>query len=858
MDNLETKKALPLTTEITYPHHLMYNGHNQKGPSNILNLKPRVAGKFIYIGEEKFFIKGVSYGAFRPDEFGYEYQDKERLEKDFRQMCQNGINTVRIPHTSPPRHLLDIAEKHGLKVMIGLSAEQYVGYLIDTEKKIDLFSIIREKLEACKNHSALLCISIGNEIPSSLVRWIGKRKIEKYLKSIYNFVKDEIPDAIVTYVNYPTTEYLDLSFLDILSFNVYLESKDKLEPYLYRLQNLAGNRPLLMGEIGLDSMRNGLSHQAESLSWQIDSVFQSGCVGLIIFSWTDEWYRGEEEVYDWAFGLTNRERDPKPALIAVKDAFERNPFSQTSEWPLVSVVVCVYNGCSTIKECLEGIQKLNYPFFEVIVVDDGSTDGTHELVSEFDVRLIRTPNNGLSAARNLGMRSSKGEIVAYIDSDAYPDQDWLNYLVQEFNNSDFAAIGGPNISPENLGFKASCVNYAPGSPTHVLYGDRIAEHIPGCNMAFRKSALQNIGGFDPLFRIAGDDVDVCWRLQEMGENIGFSPSALVWHHRRKTISSYWRQQYFYGKAEAFLEKKWPKKYNEFGHRTWQGKIYGDGMAFFDSLSHKRIYGGIWGTAPFQSIYEVGQIHILSFCLMPEWYLLCAFCFTLSLFGFIWPSLFLFAVVGLILCALPLTVILPPILKINTTPLNIRNRIKKFAFHSTVLFLFTIQPIARLLGRISSDLTPWRRHGTTHFSQGLNRRFSVWTESWLSPEVRLETLEKDLEEINPSVFRGGDFDRWDIGIKGGAFGGVKLLMASEDHPKGSQYLRYRLTPYLSKFSKYSLAVTTSLVVFSSLDGGFGSAVLFLSLLLVLTGRIYWDINTASGCCSAAIKKQKHAE
>ncbi|WP_114751796.1 glycosyltransferase [Pleomorphovibrio marinus] len=858
MDKFKTEEKLPLITKNSYPHQQIAIDHNQRKSTTISNLKPRVAGKFIFIGEEKFYIKGVSYGAFRPDEIGNEYQDKKRIEKDFKQMCQNGINTVRIPHTSPPRHLLDIAAKHGLKVMIGLSAEQYVGYLIDTDKKIDLFSIIREKLEACKNHSALLCISIGNEIPASMVRWIGKRKVEKYLKSIYNFVKREIPESIVTYVNYPTTEYLDLSFLDILSFNVYLESKDKLEPYLYRLQNLAGNRPLLMGEIGLDSMRNGLYNQAESLNWQIDTVFDSGCLGLIIFSWTDEWYRGEEEVSDWAFGLTTREREPKPSLIAVKDAFERNPFQKTSNWPLVSVIVCVYNGYSTIRECLMGIEKLNYPSYEVIVVDDGSTDNTHELVSAFDVRLIRTSNNGLSHARNLGLRSSKGEIIAYIDSDAYPDQDWLSYLVQEFKNSDFAAIGGPNVSPGNLGFKASCVNYGPGSPTHVLYDDRTAEHIPGCNMAFKKSSLEKIGGFDPLFRIAGDDVDICWRFQEIGEKIGFSPSALVWHHRRKTISSYWKQQYFYGKAEAFLEKKWPKKYNEFGHRTWQGKIYGDGMAFFDSLSHKRIYGGIWGTAPFQSVYEIAQNHMFSFCLMPEWYLLIAFCFTLSLFGFIWPSLFLFAIVGLILCAIPMTVIIPPILKINTTPHDIGNRIKKFAFHSTVLFLFTIQPLARLLGRISSDLTPWRRYGATYFSQGLNRKFSVWTESWLSPEVRLEALEKDLEEINPSIMRGGDFDRWDIGVKGGAFGGIKLLMASEDHPKGNQYLRYRLTPYVSKFSIYSLAVAFSLVVFSSLDGGLSAAILFLSLLLILVGRIYWDICTASGCCAAAIKKQKHAK
>jgi hypothetical protein len=183
--------------------------------------------------------------------------------------------------------------------------------------------------------------------------------------------------------------------------------------------------------------------------------------------------------------------------------------------------------------------------------------------------------------------------------------------------------------------------------------------------------------------------------------------------------------------------------------------------------------------------------------------------------------------------------------------------KKFVFHGSVLFLFIIQPLARLLGRISSDLTPWRRYGNAYFSGKYIRKFSVWTDAWLSPEVRLEMLEGDLEKINPSVIRGGDFDRWDFGIKGGVFGGVKLLMASEDHPKGNQYLRYKLTPFLSKFSKYCLAVAISLIAFSFLDGGVREALLFLSLLLVLSGRIYWDISTASGCCEVAIKKQEHA-
>src|SRR5207249_5771317 len=83
------------------------------------------------------------------------------------------------------------------------------------------------------------------------------RKVERYLERLYRIVKEEDPDGLVTYVNYPTTEYLRLPFLDFVCFNVYLESQHRFEAYLARLQNIAGDRPLLMSELGLDALRNG-------------------------------------------------------------------------------------------------------------------------------------------------------------------------------------------------------------------------------------------------------------------------------------------------------------------------------------------------------------------------------------------------------------------------------------------------------------------------------------------------------------------------------------------------------------------------------------------------------------------------
>src|SRR5439155_21514058 len=152
-------------------------------------------------------------------------------------------------------------------------------------------------------------------------------------------------------------------------------------------------------------------------------------------------------------------------------------------------------------------------------------------------------------------------------------------LAHGFLTTRHAGMGGPNVAPEGDGMVADCVTDAPGGPNVVLLSDTEAEHIPGCNMAFRKSSLEAVGGFDPQFRIAGDDVDLCWRLQgRFGTHtLRFHPGAIVWHHRRRTVSAYWRQQLQYGRAEAMLERKWPEKYNAVGHLTWNGRLYGKGF-----------------------------------------------------------------------------------------------------------------------------------------------------------------------------------------------------------------------------------------------------------------------------------------
>jgi len=403
----------------------------QKSALNKNQIRPEVRGNFIFIGEEKFYVRGVTYGTFRPNETQELFPEREMVEQDFAGMAENGINSVRT-YMVPPQWLLDIAQRNGLKVMIGIPWEQHITFLDDKKLSKDIIARVSDAVKNCSGHSAILCFSLGNEIPSSIVRWHGAKKIEKFIHKLYTEGKKADPEALFTYVNFPTTEYLQLPFLDIVSFNVYLESQDKLQAYLLRLQNQANERPLLMAEVGLDSLRNGDEKQAEVLRWQIEKIFAAGCVGTFIFAWTDEWYRGGADIEDWDFGLTTRDRKPKPALAAVSAAFKQTPFPDNMVWPKVSVVVCSYNGSSTIRDTMEGLKTLLYPNLEVIVINDGSTDSTPDIVSEYDVKLISTENRGLSNARNTGYQTASGEIVAYIDDDAYPDP---AILIMEFTNN---------------------------------------------------------------------------------------------------------------------------------------------------------------------------------------------------------------------------------------------------------------------------------------------------------------------------------------------------------------------------------------------------------------------------------------
>ena len=490
---------------------------------------------------------------------------------------------------------------------------------------------VRNAARACGNHPAILALSVVNEIPSDIVRYVGRGKIEEFIDELVATAKAEAPDCLVTFANYPTTEYVNPQAVDFVTYNVYLHDENVFRNYLARLQNIAGDKPLMIGEYGIDTYgEHTPESQAAILANQVQAVFDEGLVGTFIFSFTDDWFRHGYQIDNWAFGLTTRDRTPKPAFAAVREVFKRVPQTADVKLPMCSIVICSYNGASTVESCLKSMERLKYPKYEVIFVDDGSTDNTQEILQKFPwVRNIHQKNMGLSHARNVGMNAALGEVVVYTDSDCEADEDWLYYLALSLVRSGHAGMGGPNLIPDEGSWVADCVGVAPGGPTHVMIDDRQAEHVPGCNMAFYRAILKQVNGFDSQFRKAGDDVDVIWRVQNTGASIGFSPSAQVWHYRRNTVKAYLKQQRGYGEAEALLKYKHPDHFNSLGASHWRGKIYG-GDQIGVKLGGDVIYHGVFGTGLFQTIYRrpasIGAMMMMSI----EWHLLAGFTLVLAL------------------------------------------------------------------------------------------------------------------------------------------------------------------------------------------------------------------------------------
>jgi glycosyltransferase involved in cell wall biosynthesis len=432
------------------------------------------------------------------------------------------------------------------------------------------------------------------------------------------------------------------------------------------------------------------------------------------------------------------------------------------------------------------LRQLRYPDYEVIVVDDGSTDATKSIAERYpEFRLISHENRGLSVARNEGCEAATGEVVAYTDSDCAAHPDWLGFLTLRLLSGDFVGVGGPNLPPPEDDWVPEAVARSPGGPTHVLLTDEVAEHIPGCNMAFWRDSLNAVGGFDPTFHAAGDDIDICWRLQDRGGRIGYAPSALVWHRRRSTVAAYLKQQRGYGDAEAALYFKHPYRFNELGQSRWLGRIYADlGRGLLSE--RPRVHSGQFGSALFQTLYQPASSLVSHMPVTLEWNaaalgLIAAGPISAVLFDVWHPML---TIGGLLMIGVSVGQACSTALNVDVEGLP-RWRARALIAALTYLGPF-LRAVERHKSRIAGagELPTTERGSSSHaaYLEPLYRRFSLayWNDSSVEKHECLSVLIDYFKIRKFPVVLDDGWQGWDLSVLSGAWIRGEINVLVENH------------------------------------------------------------------------------
>ena len=726
-------------------------------------------------------LHGVAYGPFGSEE-GDGLPGRERAAEDLRMIAAWGGKAVRV-YTVPPGWFLDLCGENGLVVLAGVPWAVHADFLSGEVEREMAKRAVREAARALSGREEVAALLVGNEIPSVLVRWLGWRRVRAFLEELIDVVREEAPDMIVGYANYPSTEVLVPGNADFVACNVYLEDPEALGRYLARLQNLAGDRPLLISEIGADVVGMGEERQAALLRETVERCREAGVAGQVVFAFTDEWHRGGVQVEGWRFGLTDAARRPRLAWRELAGGWPGEVMREGGPGLRVSVVVCTRNGVRTLGECLGGLARVRYRDYEVIVVDDGSDGGIAEICEGFaGVRYVRQEAAGLGVARNTGAAVATGEILAYTDDDCVPDEDWLNFLVRAFADPEVGAAGGPNVPPAAVNAVQASVIAAPGGPAHVLTGDREAEHLPGCNLAVRREAFAAVGGFRAEYHAAGDDVDFCWRLLEAGWRLEYVAAAMVWHYRRFTAGAYLRQQWGYGKAEALLMRGHGDRFGLTGGARWRGVVYepAAGRLGDDRVS---IYGGMFGMAGYQIVYRRLVPGWAWVVMTGQWWLVVC---GLGLLGVVVGELLVVAVVmGLV-----------PVVAGWWMARVLRMGVKwdgdggaRWRLWGLVVLQPVVRSAARLWWGVRLGSWPGGRRGEWRWPSG-ERRWRVCgvqgmvREYWSAGGVGREALLAALEGSG-SVRVGDEWDDWDLSWRDEGGWEVRVSTVTEYHREGAR-------------------------------------------------------------------------
>jgi GT2 family glycosyltransferase len=232
--------------------------------------------------------------------------------------------------------------------------------------------------------------------------------------------------------------------------------------------------------------------------------------------------------------------------------------------PRLSIIVLVLNSERHLERLLQSVTNLDYPDYELIFVDGGSTDLTLQILQSYPVRVVHAPGSNIAEARNHGVKKSTGALVAFTDHDCIVDHNWAKHLVHHVLSDPFVGgAGGPNYIVSDGTAKSDTIAYvlgswlgSAGSTQFFKYESaRAVPAIPACNLIFRRDILEEAGLFDENLLYC-EDADICHRVTKLGRKILYVPSAVVYHHLRlDSFRKLWVYFFAWGLARTYGARK---------------------------------------------------------------------------------------------------------------------------------------------------------------------------------------------------------------------------------------------------------------------------------------------------------------
>ena len=240
--------------------------------------------------------------------------------------------------------------------------------------------------------------------------------------------------------------------------------------------------------------------------------------------------------------------------------------------PFISIIVPSFNDGATIERCVLSLQAQDWPNFEILAIDDGSTDDTLQKLEKLGqsvprLRVLRLERRGGAArARNVGFREARGEIVALIDGDMWAPPEWIPTIVAPLIAGAAEVTGGPDFVPPTAALVSRCIGYSMDSIlTNAglrMGNSNLVKYLPStANMAILKSCLRRTGEFDETFHDYGEDKEWLHRIRDDGARLLYLAGAPTWHERRPDLALHFKKQVLSGRRRLDIFLKHPSSFD---------------------------------------------------------------------------------------------------------------------------------------------------------------------------------------------------------------------------------------------------------------------------------------------------------